>query len=543
MNKWIKALGSAGLALVVSTGCADLDVENLNAPDRERALSTPSDIETLISGAYLSVWRGSHEWTPGPALSVMGDEHSASWGNFMMKDASQEPRAAINNDPSYSYAYVMEDPWNFNYGALSAVRDGLIAIESGIEIGANGEDTERAIAFGRFVQGLALGHLALLYDQAFIVDETTDLESATLQGYGEIMAAAISKLEMAISASQANSFDVPPSWMAQVGMSNTELAQLAHSYIARFMTQVGRNASERAAVNWASVISHLDAGITEDYIPIGDGDIWWDVTKSYGGTRPGWARIDLRLLGPSDQSGAFQDWLATVAGNRQPFDIDTDDRRITGGAPDADGLYFMYEGDSPFRPERGTYHFSPYGDSRWKPYNNNQFKGEMDEMTMVELELIRAEALYNLGQKDAALAIVNSTRVANGQLPEATLDGDQSARCVPRTASGACGDLWEAIKYEKRIEIFHTGMGIHFFDDRGWGDLVEGTAIHFPVPGKELLVLLQEIYTFGGVGQPGASPDFFTGMDVSAETIALKAAAMRAFNEEYVSDASPWKVN
>ncbi len=63
------------------------------------------------------------------------------------------------------------------------------------------------------------------------------------------------------------------------------------------------------------------------------------------------------------------------------------------------------------------------------------------------------------------------------------------------------------MKWEKRLETYGTGMGIAFFDDRGWGDLLEGTAIHHPMPALELLTLLQQIYTFGGVGSEGGAPD------------------------------------
>jgi len=80
-----------------------------------------------------------------------------------------------------------------------------------------------------------------------------------------------------------------------------------------------------------------------------------------------------------------------------------------------------------------------------------------------------------------------------------TVDGDQSARCVPRhPTTGACQDLWEAIKYEKRMELFHYGAGSDYFDERGWGDLVERTPFHFPVPGQVLADLGLPIYTFGG---------------------------------------------
>ncbi len=526
------------LTLTMATACADLEVTNLNDPDRERALATASDIESLIAGTFLSWWLGAHDFAPGPALSVMGDEHTASWGNFGMRDMSWEPRREIDNQPSYSYAYVIEDPWQLNYACLSANRDGINAINGGIDIGTDGQDTQRAMAFARFTQGLCMAHLALLYDKAFIVDENTDIATTSFSSYSEVMTAALDFLDQAAQIASSNSFTLPAHWMASVQLNSDELAALAYSYKARFRAQVARNETERAAVDWNAVIMDLDRGITSDFVPIGDGSnaIWYDVLKMWGGTRPGWARVDVRLLGPSDQSGGFQSWLTTPVDSRTEFEIDTDDRRVTGdGGPQTDGIYFQYEGPSPFRPERGTYHFSLYGDARWKPYNAASGVGDMDEMTMPELDMLRAEALYRLGGNETAVIdLINLTRTANGQLSAVTIDGDQTARCVPRTDAGDCGDLWEALKYEKRIENFHTGMGIHYFDDRGWGDLVEGTALHFPVPGIELLTLLQDIYTFGGPGGDGAAPDVITPVNGKQEIDwSVRAKAYKAFQDRY----------
>ena len=93
-----------------------------------------------------------------------------------MRDASREPREAFNNDATYSESAVTEIPWANLYRALSAVRTGLQAIEGGISIeDEDGTDnTERAVVFGKLVQGLALSTLAVIFDRAFIVDETVE---------------------------------------------------------------------------------------------------------------------------------------------------------------------------------------------------------------------------------------------------------------------------------------------------------------------------------------------------------------------------------
>ena len=540
--KRVRLFALVGVALL-GTACADLAVENLNDPDRERAIATPGDVESLISGSFLSAWRGMHEWAPGPALSVAADEHSASWGNFMMKDISAEPRQAINNSPSYSYAYVLEDPWFFSYSALAAVRDGLIAIDGGLEIGSGGADTHRARTFARFVQGWTLGHLALVYDRGFILDETTDLETAEMAPYNEVMNAALGYLDEAISMAGQGSFTIPSNWIGNVELSNDDLAAIAHGYKARFMASVGRTEAERDGANWSAIKSEAQQAI--EFIPVGDGfpwfgGIWWDALKTYGGTRPGWSRVDLAMLGPADQSGAWQQWEAFNAAGQysrqEPFDIDTDDQRYPANVDGASTPYYLYEGPSPFRPERGIYHFSPYGDNRWKPFNANNAIGNMDEIIQEELDLLIAEAELRAGNTQAAVDIINRTRVANGGLPPLTVGGTSGARCTPRKANGACGDVWDALKYEKRHEVWHTGTGIAFFDDRGWGDLRPNTPIHFPVPAKELDVLLQEIYTFGGGGE-GSAPNVITDVDFDLSTIAERAKVFDKINRSATANA------
>jgi hypothetical protein len=76
---------------------------------------------------------------------------------------------------------------------------------------------------------------------------------------------------------------------------------------------------------------------------------------------------------------------------------------------------------------------------------------------------------------------------------------------VPRRDDGTCGDLWDALMYEKRIDLFPLDAAATFFDQRGWGKLLRGTPLHFPVHGRELETLGLPIYTFGGTG-PGSAP-------------------------------------
>jgi len=77
---------------------------------------------------------------------------------------------------------------------------------------------------------------------------------------------------------------------------------------------------------------------------------------------------------------------------------------------------------------------------------------------------------------------------------------------VPRKLNGQCGSLWDALRYEKRIEGVGVSGVIGYFDARGWQALPLNTMVHLPVPGRELATLRRDLYTFGG-GGAGSSPE------------------------------------
>jgi hypothetical protein len=125
-----------------------------------------------------------------------------------------------------------------------------------------------------------------------------------------------------------------------------------------------------------------------------------------------------------------------------------------------------------------------------------------------EQRLLAAEAQYRLGNMGAAADIINETRVAAGL--NATNAAGLNTSCVPKLPDGSCGDLWEMLKWERRMEASHEGhylMAPMYFDSRRWGDLMEGTIITFPVPCRDAqLETGIECEDRGGVGGVGAAP-------------------------------------
>ena len=548
-------LSLACLTALFAASCKDLQVTNPNAPDRERALATGLDVETLIRGSFLQWWGVSHYSYPAAPFSSAADAASVGWGNFGMKDFGQEPRQPFNNTPEYNRRWIAQVPWDDSYAALAAIRDGFLAIQGGVRIVNEGEDlTDRAAAFGQLVQALSLSNLAVIFDKAFVVDETTNLDSLEVVPYQEVWDAALEKYEAAIATAQAHDFTIPAAWVGELRpWSQDDLVGFARAFRARYRTQLPRSPAERAAVNWNAVLADLSEGLPFEFAAHfkESPSPWWCRVKLHAGTQAGWARIDYRTVGPADVSGAWETWINSPPDEKTPFDIVTPDSRITApGNPEGEGKYVTYLGSSPWPNNRGEYHNSHYMDFRWLHLNhdggNPTHVGIYPDFVNKEVDFLRGEAWYRLGFTDEAMAIVNQYR-ANGDLPPFTgsqnPDGPES--CVPQMPDGSCGDLWQAFKYEKRIELYHYSFGTEFFDDRGWGDLVVGTPLQLPIPGRELLLLLEEIYTFGGSeggGSPGGgvTPDLIWNHDL--EGIRQRALAIQSYVEATRESIDPGDV-
>lgn len=524
MNKK-STLSAVALAIAFGASGCDLDVTNPNEADRERALASASDVETLIASSFVSgYWEQAHySGGMGASWEVMSNHGSSSWGNMGMNDSGREPREPMRNQSSYAYAYIFEQPWADNYLGISGATDGIRAINGGLEIGPGGQDNQRALAFATFVQGLSHCSLALQYDKGFTLDESTDVtgELSSIP-YDDLMAFAQQKFDAALSLAQGGSFTLPQTWFNGVSMSSAEFAGLIRGYKARCAANLPRTPAERGSVNWSQVAADaqaaLDAGVA-NFAPVGEETgPWWDDIKwvpGCGSEEGTWCRMHYDFAGQGDVSGNYQAWLDIPTQQRTPTSVgllQIPDQRwpqnnvdgeigptTTAVFPDG---YYGFVSTIIFRPERGTYRQSQYQSEHWEEYGVNDF-GPMHEMLETEMDLLKAEAALEMGDVPTTVQLVNKTRVANGGLP-AVVDGGTvpgGASCVPRKRfdpSGTCGDLRDALQWEHYNEIFALSSGLTFFFTRRQGELPAGTALHIPIPATELEVLEQDIYTFGG---------------------------------------------
>jgi len=509
MRKIIPALA---LLLV---GCQDLAVTDPNAPDRARATESTAAVETFVASAFRTWWPvGGHGNYPSWAFSTMAHDVTSGFADFGQLETSAEPRTAWNNSPVNTQSSVNQSPWFALYSTISTVNDALTAVDSGLVIG-DASRTIRARAVGKFMQGISHGYLGLYFDSAFVVNEQLVVDTITkphLLPYPEVIKAAIGQLDESIAISKTGTFTLPPDSWLFTAMNQDDLARLSNSFAARLLAYSPRTPAERAAVDWNEVIRRVDAGITTDFAPVAQPNIFWDdwqrlAARVRSGPPSDFGRPSYWLLGPADSTNGYINWLNTPLTSRLPFQMVTKDRRIQGAAgPSSPGIYIGYNKASIGAASRGTWRYSYYYYFRHGTGTSWQ-NGPTPDMTRTEMDLIKAEALIRLGRASEAVPLINKSRVANGQLPPVTVDGPpDEPGCVPRKMNGQCGSLWDALRYEKGIENYGTNGVIAFFDARGWQTLPENTMLQLPVPGSELATLRRPLYTLGGPGGQSSAP-------------------------------------
>lgn len=503
------------LALAVLS-CQSLEITNPNLPDRARATQQPTAAESFVATAFRTWWPvGGHDDYPSWAFSTIAWEVTSGFTDFGQLELSAEPRAAWNNSPVNARNNVTESPWQGMYRTISSVNDALIAIDGGLVI-VDSTRTARTKAVGKFIQGISHGYLGLYFDRAFIVDEKLDLDTITVptfHPYPTVITEAIKQLDSAIVTAQKTNFALPVDSWLHVAMTRDQFIQLANSFAARLLVYSARTRAERAAVNWAEVIRRIDLGIKTDFAPVAQVDVLWDdwkrlVARVRQTSRPSdFGRPAYWTLGPADSANGFINWVNTPVANRRAFQIRTKDRRIQGaGGPATPGTYVGYNENDIFTSARGTYRFSHYFFRRYGT-GNSWFEGPQPAMLIAEMDLLKAEALIRLNRAAEAVPLINKTRQANGQLPAVTIAGPpDEPGCVPRKLNGTCGSLWDALRYEKRMEGLGVSGVIAFFDARGWQTLVENSILQLPVPGAELETLRMQNYTFGGPGGVSSAP-------------------------------------
>jgi hypothetical protein len=543
-----------GLLVLALVACDNsLDVDNTNSPDRDGVFTNPQDLEVFISGLYAvmlqSTTGGSNDGLQ-TQMQVMAMENTSGLANFAMGPRGAIPRAPITNQPGSQGDGSNYHDWFRGHRAARQAALGISALED-LTLPTPAQH-QRARAFARLVQGIALGNLSLSYDSASIITEADNPEAdaaviVPLSPYQAVNTAALRYLDSAIAIIRANNVSLPNTpnfWFNGMTADSTLLIQVARSYKARFRANVARTPAERALVNWTEVILDANAGVTADFQPRMDPTNGWDQSwqaQAFAGAQ--WHQAPQFFMGMADSSGAYADYLNREPGARIAILIQTLDRRFPrGSVRDTIGQPASCRAGCAQVAETGTgsagqpFANTPYfrnrspgsdipGDplqvSQYDFWRSRQFAqasriGNYPVITASEIRLLAAEGYIRTNQFALAIPLINNSRTGKGVLPAipTTITDTSLASvvpggnaCVPKVPDPAlayrgvkCGNVWDALKYEYRLESMFAGYGTWFLTMRGWGDLPEGTAIHWPVPNIEMGTRGQPYYGFGGVG-------------------------------------------
>jgi hypothetical protein len=529
-------------ALAALAGCS-LEVADPGSPEVQ--LATPAGVTRVLSQQYI----GWHQAVYGTTANLRGGASVMAFESFSQLPAGAMgvrvaiPRQPLNN--SIGNAWAAENR-NLFINLHRVARNTALVLgrldDPDFTMGSVDLDA-RTRAFAHFVRGLALGYLALMHDSAAVI--TPDMhheDPGELEPYGVVMEAALGSLTSAIAEATARpgGFPLPDGWVpSSVEWTADEFIRLARSYRARLRASVARDPAERAAVNWAAVTEDARQGVRTDHLILttpgtGPSNSYVSQWSGFGA----WHQMPVFVIGMADTSGAYAQWLALPLLARPPNGasilLQSPDLRFPQGdtrdaqradltlpcAPAPCRRYFRNRTSADVQPGY-SWGWSQYDHVRFHPWathgdNGVPGLGRFPFLARAELDLLEAEGLYRAGDYAGAAALINRTRVANG-LPAITAFDPVSpvpggTACVPRvpvaagSAGGgtvACGTLFEALKYEKRLETQFTHFAGWFLDMRGWGDLVEGTGLHWPVPYEELLLRLRGaagIYHTGGLG-------------------------------------------
>lgn len=528
----------AALAFAAAfTSCGDLDVENPNAPDRERALADPAAIEAVAGGA-MRTWLNAYTSLRGAGvLATQARSYSSSWNNgnlnfYSSVDNGSAPPDQWNrmsrgwtNDPSAAGRTSIDAFWGGGldegantrggfYNSLSAANDALQAIRGENPVVFPNEAAgKRTEAFALFMQGASLSMLSLLYDKAYVVDENTDLSTpaavAALQySTREVVRdSAVSKLQQAATLAAATVFTTPDAWTGSGGFtySNTQIAQMANTLAAMTLAWYPRDSTEIDEVDWARVAQFASRGMSAG-TPVNlrfeqDGYTFWisELMNWFDGIDSG--RMHTRMAHLMDPLTQRDPW--PESGNPQPNSPDdrlgdgtfgnADTQESFGTRPatsNAGSDYAWTSIGQVFRPDRGSYHQSNLAQIRYDESRvmdgDGQYAGNgpAPAINATVNDLLWAEALIRIGgaaNLTQAAMLIDKTRVGRGGLSSsatavANVGSDNDGPCMATNRLASTGGpctLVSMLLYEYEVELPGLGPTI-FWVHRKLPDIIGG---------------------------------------------------------------------
>jgi hypothetical protein len=539
-----------------------LVVTNPTAGETRRVLGTPDDAEKLL-GSYYRRWYSALYGGAGanPPTTFEGMANIMSFQNYSsLNNECQNSRypfsgASNGNSPGNGCNGDQENPY-FILSEVNRVAANFLTSLPGFDL-QNPARENKDKAFAEFLNGVSLGYVALFYDSSsVVVPGQGELDIGKLIDYKSVMDSAYASLDRAISyantpATGTAGFPLPGEWIpSSTSFTAAEFVKLIRSYKALFRANIARTPADRAAANWDLIIADAAAGITADHMNTasttnGPGGGW---RRIYDGGST-WHQMPAFIIGMADTSGNYERWLQTPIGQRGAgnvgFFLATPDTRFPQGstraAQQADfriqdcetGGAMLDFGGTKVQSCKRYFTNRPDGSDQytgvswgWSNYNFNRFhswvskgdagsarNGTLLVFPKTVLDMLQAEGMIRKGNFSGAATLINITRTRNGLPAITSFDGTSpvpgGTSCVPRvpvppTATATtCGNMFEAMKWEKRMESAFVQIAGWFLDSRGWGDLAENTPLFWAVPFRDLQARGYKVSQIYGAG-PGA---------------------------------------
>lgn len=546
MNRTFLRAAAFAVALVGSAACSDksLAVVNPNSPETARVLGTATDAEALL-GTYYKRWSsgvyGSTTNLEGMA-SIMSMMNYSSLANNCMNARAPFSGASNVNSPGNVCAGEQYRLYQIESEVNRVAQSYLSQVKAGLTLGSPARDN-RAKAFAEFLRGMSIGYMAMMYDSvAIVVDGQGAEDAGKLIYYKTAADSAYAALQRAVDAANAggtgaNGFPLPATWIpSPTSFTAAEFVKVIRSYRARLRANMARTPAERAAADWDAIIADAQNGITSDHLittstTVGPTNSWRQQFNSFST----WHQMPPFFIGMADTSGAYASWISQPMGDRggngASFTMATPDLRFPQGASRAAQQadfaitscsaastpckrYFVNRPNGNDALSGLSFGFSNYDHVRFYSWNTSgdgsARNGNTPFMVKPEIDLLQAEGLYRKGQYAAAAALVNKTRVAAG-LPAITVFDETTLvpggnACVPKVPKApsyntiGCGTLWDALKYEKRIETAYTHYAPWFLDLRGWGELAKDTPLFWATPYQDMQARGTAISAIYGAG-------------------------------------------
>ena len=468
--------------------CESLDIENTNQPDRVEALANNSDVKSLIDGATTNLFKHLVGFS-GVYFNLMADQTSTTNASSSFWSFADQPRLQRNNSSTNGdLVYHIGDNWsslnNYIYSANTII--GLIEIDGKIINIDDVDKTQEILATAYLVKGIAQGYVSLIFDKAYIVNADSDLSNLEFQDYNALNIASIENIDKAISIAVAN-----PGIQLRIHdgftISNSEMKKVANAFAAKILISLPRTNAEVSSTDYTKILAYANKGLTEDFSPPTNGGFeFFNDLQDWSTYR---LSDDAGYL-PTDQKVFY------LFDNSYPKDYPTDPTVILAPANSLDprlASYFNYTRAFGYlRESRGRELFTNY---RHKRHFTNNDRGTLpglstDIFHTEELDYIKAEASLYANNPESAKVI---------------LDASARSTVGNQTTVGSQQGIIDALFYEYSIELdLNSTIATQWLFMRRYDLLQSGTPTQYPVPGTELEITGDQLYTFGGEANAGS---------------------------------------